>query len=72
MAELLSPERLSVPNFPNRLLRVCVKGAVAAKRAARVLHWLPAAGHAQLRLFECAAFRLRMRSNSLSPLGRIC
>jgi len=40
--------------------------AVAAKLAARVLHWLPAPGYAHLVLFERAAFRLRMRGNFLA------
>ena len=40
--------------------------AVAVKLAARVLHWLPAAGHAQLGLFERPKFRLRMRGNFLA------
>ena len=37
--------------------------AVAAKLAARVLRWLPAAGYAPLSLLERTAFRLRMRGN---------
>lgn len=36
---------------------------VAAKLAARVLRWLPAAGYAPPALFERAAFRLRMRGS---------
>jgi len=40
--------------------------AVAAKLAARALHWLPAAGYAPPGLFERAAFRLRMRGNFLA------
>ncbi|HEY6945997.1 MAG TPA: nucleotidyltransferase family protein [Candidatus Acidoferrum sp.] len=42
------------------------KDAVAAKLAARVLRWLPAAGYARPGLFERAAFRLRMRGNLLA------
>jgi Uncharacterised nucleotidyltransferase len=37
--------------------------AVAAKLAARVLRWLPAAGYAPPGLFERAAFRLHMRGD---------
>ena len=37
--------------------------AVAAKLAARVLRWLPAAGYAPPSLLERAAFRLRMRGS---------
>jgi len=45
------------------------KDTVAAKLAARVLHWLPAAGYARLGLLERAAFRLRMRGNFLAAPG---
>jgi len=45
------------------------KDTVAAKLAARVLHWLPAAGYAQLGLLERATFRLRMRGNFLAAPG---
>jgi len=42
------------------------KDTAAAKLAARVLRWLPAAGYAPPSLFERAAFRLRMRGSFLA------
>lgn len=45
------------------------KDTVATKLAARVLHWLPAAGYTQLGLFERATFRLGMRGNFLAAPG---
>ena len=40
--------------------------AMAAKLVARILRWLPAAGHAPPALFERVAFRLRMRGGLLA------
>jgi hypothetical protein len=40
--------------------------ALAAKLVARILRWLPAAGHAPPGLFQRAAFRLRMRGGLLA------
>ena len=40
--------------------------ALAAKLVARILRWLPAAGHAPPALFERVAFRLRMRGGLLA------
>jgi hypothetical protein len=42
------------------------KDALAAKLVARILCWLPAAGHAPPALLERAAFRLQMRGGLLA------
>jgi hypothetical protein len=57
------------PELPEQIAARLREDAVAAKLAARVLHWLPAAGYAQLGLFEGATFRLRMRGNFLAAPG---
>ena len=51
-----------LPEDVNALVR---QDALAAKLVARILRWLPAAGHAPPTLFERAAFRLRMRGGLL-------
>ena len=55
--------------LPEQIVARVREDAVAAKLAARVLHWLPAAGYAQRGLFERATFRLRMRGNFLVAPG---
>ena len=52
-----------LPEDINALVR---QDALAAKLVARILRWLPAAGHAPPALFERAAFRLRMRGGLLA------
>jgi hypothetical protein len=46
------------PELPEQIAARLREDAAAAKLAARVLHWLPAAGYAQLGLLEGATFRL--------------
>lgn len=55
--------------LPEQIVARVREDAVAAKLAARVLQWLPAAGNAQLGLFERATFRLCMRGNFLAAPG---
>ena len=55
--------------LPEQIVARVREDAVAAKLAARVLHWLPAAGYAERGLFERATFRLRMRGNFLVAPG---
>ena len=55
--------------LPEQIVARVREDAVAAKLAARVLQWLPAASNAQLGLFERATFRLRMRGNFLAAPG---
>ena len=43
-----------------------LRAELPEQNVARVLHLLPAAGHAPPGLFERAAFRLRMRGNFLA------
>ena len=50
-------------NLPEAVSSQVRGDAVAAKLAARVLRWLPAAGYAPPSLLERAAFRLRMRGS---------
>lgn len=52
--------------LPEQILADVREDAVAAKLAARVLDWLPAAGYAPPNLFARAQFRLRMRGNFLA------
>jgi len=46
------------PELPEQIAARLREDAIAEKLAARVLHWLPAAGYAQLGLFERATFRV--------------
>ena len=55
--------------LPEQIVARVREDAVAAKLAEQVLRWLPAAGYAQLGLFERMTFRLRMRGNSLAALA---
>ena len=52
-----------LPEDVNALVR---QDALAAKLVARILRWLPGAGHTPPALFERAAFRLRMRGGLLA------
>jgi hypothetical protein len=52
--------------LPEAIDALVRQDALAAKLVARILRWLPAAGHAPPALFERAAFRLRMRGGLLA------
>jgi hypothetical protein len=52
--------------LPEDIHALVRQDALAAKLVARILRWLPAAGHAPPTLFERAAFRLRMRGGLLA------
>ncbi len=52
--------------LPEDMDAIVRQDALAAKLVARILRWLPAAGHAPPTLFERAAFRLRMRGGLLA------
>ena len=52
--------------LPEDMDAIVRQDALAAKLVARILRWLPAAGHAPPALFERVAFRLRMRGGLLA------
>jgi hypothetical protein len=53
-------------HLPEDIYAFVRQDAVAAKLVARILRWLPGAGHTPPALFERAAFRLRMRGGLLA------
>ena len=53
-------------HLPEDMDAIVRQDALAAKLVARILRWLPAAGHAPPALFERVAFRLRMRGGLLA------
>ena len=52
--------------LPEDIYAIARQDVLAAKLVARILRWLPAAGHAPPTLFERAAFRLCMRGGVLA------
>ncbi len=61
----LAADVLHAP-LPKEVSVLVQKDARAAKLVARILRWLPGAGHTPPALFERAAFRLRMRGGLLA------
>jgi Uncharacterised nucleotidyltransferase len=61
----LAADLLDAP-LPDEVTALVRQDALAAKLVARILRWLPAAGHAPPALFERVAFRLRMRGGLLA------
>ena len=53
-------------HLPEDIYALVRQDALAAKLVARILRWLPGAGHTPPALFERAAFRLRMRGGLLA------
>jgi hypothetical protein len=53
-------------HLPEDVYTLVRQDALAAKLVARILRWLPAAGHTPPALFERAAFRLHMRGGLLA------
>jgi Uncharacterised nucleotidyltransferase len=53
-------------HLPEDIYAFVRQDALAAKLVARILRWLPGAGHTPPALFERAAFRLRMRGGLLA------
>jgi hypothetical protein len=52
--------------LPGEILATVQADGVAARLAEQTCEWLPAAGNAPPRLFERAAFRMRMRGSMIS------